>query len=126
MDALKIELSTEENKKIAEHPIENVQAYECYLIAVADIIKHTEEDIEGAIRNLRHAMDIIGDNALLYSGMALAYWDLVNIGARQEDYLEKARECVKKALALKTGMQTCGSRLSMWLTECPGRRASFL
>ena len=100
MDSLKIKLSTEENKRIAEHPIENVQAYECYLIAMADIIKHTEKDIEDAIRNLQHAMDIIGDNALLFSGMAMAYWGLVNIGVRQEDYLAKARESVKRALEL--------------------------
>jgi tetratricopeptide (TPR) repeat protein len=94
-----LKLTTKENEKIGEHPIENVQAYECYLKANAEIFKFTEESIEGAIRTLQHAIDIIGDNALLYSTVALAYWNLVNIGVKQEDYLVKAEEYVNKALA---------------------------
>jgi serine/threonine protein kinase/predicted Zn-dependent protease len=99
VDSLMLILTAKENKQIAEHPIENVQAYECYLKANAEILKFTEENIEGAIRTLQHAIDIIGDNALLYSTIAFAYWNLVNIGVKQEDYLVKAEEYVNKALA---------------------------
>jgi len=100
VNALKIKLSTEENKKIAEHPIENVQAYECYLKANSEILKFTEEDIEGAIRTLQHAVDLIGDNALLYSGLAFAHWNLVNIGVKHHDCLMKAGEYVNEALTV--------------------------
>jgi non-specific serine/threonine protein kinase len=100
VDALKIKLSAEENEKITEHPIENMQAYECYLKANSEILKFTEENIEGAIRTLQHAIDLIGDNSLLYSGLAFAYWNIVNIGVKHEDHLTKAKTCVNKALAV--------------------------
>ena len=97
VDALKLKLHPEEKKKIAEHPIGNVQAYECYLKANAEIFKFSEDAIDRAISYLQHALGIIGDNAFLYSSMALAYWNLANIGAKQEEYFAKAEECVKMA-----------------------------
>jgi len=100
VDALKLKLGPKEEQKISERSIDNVAAYECYLKANAEIFKFTEDAINLAIRYLQHALDIIGDNALIYSGMALAYWNLVNIGVKQEEYLAKAEECVKKALAM--------------------------
>jgi len=100
VEALKLKLSPEENQRMSERPIKNVPAYELYLKANAEIFKFNEEAIDRAIRYLQNALDIIGDNALLHSGMALAYFNLVNIGAKHEEYLEKAEEYVKKALAM--------------------------
>jgi len=100
VDALKLKLSPEETKKIAERPIENVQAYEFYLKADADIFKSSVDAVNHALRYLQNAIDIVGDNALLYSEMAFACWHLVNIGAEQEDYLVKAEQYAKKALLL--------------------------
>jgi len=100
VDALKLKLSPEEGKKLAKRSIDNVQAYEYYLKASEEITKFSEDAINHALRYLQNAVDIIGDNALLYSGMAFAYWNLVNIGAEQEDYLVKAEKYAKKALLL--------------------------
>jgi len=100
VEALKLKLSPEENRRMSERPIENVPAYELYLKAYAEIFKFNEEAIDRAIRYLQNALNIIGDNALLHSGLALAYWNLVNIGAKHEEYLVKAEEHVKKALAI--------------------------
>jgi len=100
IEALKLKLSPEENRRMSERPIENVPAYELYLKAYAEIFKFNEEAIDRAIRYLQNALNIIGDNALLHSGLALAYWNLVNIGAKHEEYLVKAEEHVKKALAI--------------------------
>lgn len=99
-DALKLKLSPEENKRISERPIDNVPAYELYLKANAEIFKFTEKAINRAIGYLQNALSIIGDNALLYSGLAFAYFNLVNIGVKQEGYLLKSEEYVKKALAM--------------------------
>ncbi len=99
VNALKLKLIPEENQKIAEHDIKNIQAYECYLKANAEILKFTESSTNQALRYLQSALDIIGDNALLYSGIAFAYWQLVNIGVKQEDYLVRAEEYINKALA---------------------------
>ncbi|MCK4814929.1 tetratricopeptide repeat protein, partial [bacterium] len=100
VEALKLKLSPEENRRMSERPIENVPAYELYLKANAEIFKFTEEAINIAIRYLRKALDIIGDNALLHSGLAFAYFQLVNIGAKHEEYLVKAEEHVREALAM--------------------------
>jgi non-specific serine/threonine protein kinase len=99
-DALKLKLSPEESKYIAERSIDNVKVYEYYLKAIDKITMFTEDSVNRALRYLQNAVDIMGDNALLYSAMAFAYWNLVNIGAKQEDYLAKAEEYAKKALLL--------------------------
>ena len=99
-EALKLTLSPEENRRISERPIENVPAYELYLKANAEMFKFTEQGITRAIGYLQNALSIIGDNALLYSGLAFAYFNLVNIGVKQEEYLVKAEEYVKNALGM--------------------------
>ena len=98
--ALKLKLSPEEKKKIADHPIENIQAYECYLKANGEILKFTEESINRAIQYLQHALEIIGENSLLLSSMALAYFNMVNIGVKQEEYISKSKEFANRALLL--------------------------
>ena len=101
VNALRLKLSREEDKNLAERSFDNIQVYEYYLKASEEITKFSEDAINHAIRYLQNAVDIIGDNALLYSGIAFAYWNLVNIGAKQEDYLGKAEEYAKKALLLE-------------------------
>jgi len=100
VDALTLTLSPEEDRRISAHPIENAPAYELYLKANAEIFKFTQEAIDRAIGYLQNALAIIGDNALLYSGLAFAYFNLVNIGMKQEEYLAKALEYVHKALEM--------------------------
>jgi len=88
-----------------------VQAYEYYIKAIEEITKGTEDSINHALRYLHNAIDITGDNAFLYSGIAFAYWMLVNIGIKQEDYLVKAEEYAKKALLLDPENSTVYSTL---------------
>ena len=58
-------------------------------------IKLTKDAIEQALLYLQNALEITGDNALLYSGMSWAYYQLVNIGGGQEEELNKAEEYAK-------------------------------
>jgi len=95
-----LKLSPEENQRMSERPIDNIPAYELHLKAFAEILKFTEEAINRAIRYLQKALDIIGDNALLHSSLAFAYFNLVNIGAKHEEYIAKAEDHVKKALSI--------------------------
>jgi non-specific serine/threonine protein kinase len=77
-----------------------VAAYECYLRANSEIWRFKEDALDRAVQDLQNALDITGPNPLLYSAMAGAYFQYVNIGARQEDYLARAEENAKKALAI--------------------------
>jgi serine/threonine protein kinase/tetratricopeptide (TPR) repeat protein len=100
VQALTVELSPAEEESISRRPIDNVAAYECHLKARSEVFKFTREATLQALRLLQRGLDIIGDNALLYSDMGYAYWQLVNLGAEQEEYLEKAHTCVERALTL--------------------------
>ncbi len=100
VDALKIKLSPLELKEIVKRPISDIPAYEYYLKANADIFMYTEEATDRAIRYLNQALELVGNNALLYSGLAFAYWQLANIGVSPKENLIKVRECAGKALAI--------------------------
>jgi len=100
VDALKLKLTPEESQRIAERPIDNVAAYQCYLKAHAEIWRFKESSLDSARAHLQKGLDILGDNALLYSAMAFVYWQYVNLGAAQEDYIAKAEEYAQKALVL--------------------------
>jgi tetratricopeptide (TPR) repeat protein len=57
----------------------------------------SEDALPRAIQNIQKAMDIVGDNALLYFGMGYAYFGYENIGAKPDEfYLGKAEEYAKK------------------------------
>ncbi|MFC2124728.1 adenylate/guanylate cyclase domain-containing protein [Bacteroidota bacterium] len=99
-EELKVKLSAEENTNLAKRPIENIKVYEYYLKASEEITRFSQDAINRALRYLQNAIDISGNNALLYSGMSFAYWNLVNIGAEQEDYLDKAKTYAEKALSI--------------------------
>jgi len=100
VDALRLKLTAQEKKRVAEHQITNVAAYECYLRANSEIWRLKEVVLDRAVQDLQNALDITGPNPLLYSAMAGAYFQYVNIGARQEDYLATAEDYAKKALAI--------------------------
>ena len=101
--ALKLMLTSEEAMRMAERPIGNVAAYECYLKAEHDVWSFTKEGTERAVQYLQNALDILGENATLYAGLGLAYFQLVNLGVKQEECLDRAREYVQKAFALDPG-----------------------
>jgi len=100
VEALKMELTSREKQGISTSPIDNVAAYECYLKAYENVWRFNESALDSADQYLQDGIAIVGDNALLYSALALVYWQYVNIGVRQEDYIARAEEFAVKALAL--------------------------
>ena len=116
-DSLKLKLSPEENLKIADHKIHDKEVYDYYLRANEQIMQLTEDSINKGLKYLEVALEITGDNALLYSGIAWAYFQLVNIGLKQEDYIAKAEEYAKKALSVDAESSMARSILGIinWL-----------
>ena len=100
VDALKLRLSPQETQKIFQRPIDNAHAHECYLRAKQQIWLETESGLQRALQYLQNGLDIVGENAVLYVGMGYVYWQYVNLGFRQEEYLRKVEACVEKAFAL--------------------------
>lgn len=103
VDALTMKLSPAEDQKLAERPIKNMQAYECYLKARQDAYTFTKDGLDRALRYLQSGLEIVGKNAVLYAGMGFVYSQYVNIGLAHEEYIKKAEEYASKALALDSG-----------------------
>jgi non-specific serine/threonine protein kinase len=100
VDALKLKLSPKEIQKISERPIDNIQAYQFYLRALHEIWNWTEDALDRAVSHLQKSLSIVGDNALIYAGLGYVYWQYANLGISQEDYIEKAEDCVEKVFEL--------------------------
>jgi serine/threonine protein kinase/tetratricopeptide (TPR) repeat protein len=100
VQALQLKLTKQDQQKISERPIENPAAYDLYLRANSAIWSFREDALDQIVPDLQNALAITGPNALLYSAMAYAYRQYVNIGTKQEDYIAKAEDYAQKALAV--------------------------
>jgi len=99
-DELKIKLSSQEKMKIYERPIDNVFAYDCYKRAFTEIQSFIRERVDYGLKLLQKGLSISGENAVIYAGIAMAYWQYVNLGIEPEKNLKKAEEYLEKALNL--------------------------
>ena len=104
VNVLKLKLSPEERLRIAEHPIRNVHAFECYLRARREVMLFTEDALNRALQYLQQALDIVGENAVLYAGIGYVYWQYVNLGIKTpEEYLAKAEANAAKSFEKEPG-----------------------
>ena len=104
VDALEIRLTPQEAAQLAERPIADVRAQESYLRARNEIWSFMPGNLDLAISHLEAALRLIGDNALIYQGLGVAYFQYVNIGAaigREEEFIHKSEWCVNKIFALE-------------------------
>ena len=104
VDALKVKLTPAADKKIAERPIQNVHAYECYLRARQEIMSFTEEGLARALQLIQNGTEIAGESELLLTAKGHVYWQSVNLGVNIKEFpsnLEKAEMCANNALALR-------------------------
>src|SRR5688500_8398756 len=67
--ALELRLTDDEQQRLAERPIRDLHAYECYLRARYEAWRWRPDAIDHAIQLLRNGLEIVGDNARLYSAL---------------------------------------------------------
>ncbi|GAF89179.1 unnamed protein product, partial [marine sediment metagenome] len=102
VEALKVKLTPDEKRQLAEKPIDNVQAYECYLRAKKEMWRCTEDGFGRALQDLQNGLNIIGENALLYGGIGSVYCNYYEFGIKaDEETLKKAEEYAFKVLKLE-------------------------
>jgi serine/threonine protein kinase len=97
---LRLKLTEKDKRAMSAREIDNATAYEYYLKAIQEIERFRKDALDRAIQYLQSGLGLVGDNALLYSAMAYAYFQYVNSGIRQEEYIPKVEEYARKALAL--------------------------
>jgi len=100
VEALRLQLSPDERRRMGERPIRNVSAHECYLRARHEIELFTRDSLDRAVSYLKSALEIMGPCAEVYAGLAWAHWNYVNIGAEQEEGIARTEEFAREALRL--------------------------
>ena len=100
VEALRLELTPQEQERMAERPIPNLYAYECYLKARREIWQFDGPSLEKAVEYLEEGLRVMPDNPLLLAGMGYVHFQRVNMGFAQEDSLRDAEGFATRALEL--------------------------
>ncbi len=101
VDALRLELSPAEKRRLSDRPIADPKAYDTWILAMHEGRKFSAEGVERGIQLAQRGLEIAGDNALLYASLGYLYWAAYDFGARyQEETLDLAERYASRALEL--------------------------
>ncbi|NJD10749.1 MAG: hypothetical protein FIB01_10080 [Gemmatimonadetes bacterium] len=128
--ALRIALSPAERAALAApKPITDVRAYDYYLRARHQLWNLSESGLRQAIRDLEAALDMVGENAVLYAGIGSYQWQLFGQGFDTSNApLTRMRECAAKVMALEpesAHAHRMQGFLCLWDSNIAGAAASF-
>ncbi len=101
VDGLKLHLTSEEKKKLAERGTENAEAYELYLKATEYFLRQTKEGFQLAVQLFTDATRHDPGFALAYASNANASTNLYRAYDRNPALLVEAESLCKEALRLK-------------------------
>ncbi|MFC1575768.1 tetratricopeptide repeat protein [Gemmatimonadota bacterium] len=85
VDALRVSLAPEEEQRLAERPLEDIQAYELYLMARRETFLGTAESLERARLHLEKGLELFGENIVLLQGLAEMYLHRYEAGIKADD-----------------------------------------
>jgi hypothetical protein len=71
VEALELRLTADEDRRLADRPILNVHAYECYLRARQEAWRWRKDAIDHAIQLLHNGLAVVGDNARLCAALEI-------------------------------------------------------
>ena len=121
VDALALRLTADEDRRLADRPIADVHAYQCYLRGRYEAWRWRGDAIDHAIQLLRNGLALVGDNARLYAALGHAYLQYreagIDVGERP---LDEAEACAAKVFALAPGSASA-LLLRAWIHYSRGR-----
>jgi serine/threonine protein kinase/tetratricopeptide (TPR) repeat protein len=98
VDGVRIQLTPNETRRLTKRSYNNLSAYEYWLKSRSMLYSGTEDGIKQGIAFLDRGYDIVGDSAMIFSGIAWGYWQLVNAGFGQDEYVSKAVEYAQRSV----------------------------
>jgi TolB-like protein len=118
--ALELRLTADEHRRLAERPIRDLHAYECYLRARQEAWRWRRDAIDHAIQLLHNGLAIVGDNARLYAALGHAHLQYREAGIDfSERPLDEAEKCEHRVSALEP-RSASGFRLRGWIQYSRG------
>jgi len=119
--ALELRLTAGEERRLADRPIGNLHAYECYLRARQEAWRWRRDAIDHAVQLLHNGLTIIGANTKLYAALGHAHLQYREAGLDfSERPLDAAEDCVRKIVALEPESPS-GLQLRGWIHYGRGR-----
>ena len=100
-EALSVHLNVPEREHQRDIRLADLHSYDYYLRAKREFVRYEPGGLERALAFIESARSRVGDNVLLLAAAGQIYWQLVNSGSSADRrYLDKARECAERLLAL--------------------------
>src|SRR6202011_5688657 len=100
VQALQIELRSDETRVLAKKPTENPEAHRLYLLGRYEFGKYTQTGWNNAIRYYEEALRIDPEFALAYCGLADNYAYMGSVVMPEKEDIAKEKEFAQKALEL--------------------------
>jgi TolB-like protein len=118
--ALAIRLTAEEDRRLAERPVADLHAYECYVQARQAVLRWRRDAIDEAVRRRKNGRESVGDNADLYAALGRAHLQYREAGIDLTDRpLDEAERCVQRVFAIDP-QSALGAQLRGWVRYSRG------
>ncbi len=117
-DSLRIELSGEEQRRLAKRDTESSEAYRCYLKGRYFLDRRGAEWRRKSVEQFAKAVEIDPVYAPAYAGLADAYYEMSYWGDRApRDYMPKAKAAALKALEIDETLSDAHTALAIVLED---------
>lgn len=125
VEALRVKLSAAEDRQLVAPSKSNAFAYDTYLRARREIWSFLPDRLARAEKELKHALSVVGDDVLLYSGLGMVNWQYVNAGISGDPrYLAEAERHARKVIELNPA-SSHGPRLLALVAQLRGDRVAW-
>ncbi len=127
-DALRVELDSVQQQRLAVAPTQSLAAYQAYLLGRQRLAMFSTATIEEAIGYFQRAIELDPKLALAHAGLTEAYLAQAQDGGLPEEMIARAQASVERALELDDRLAEAHVALGtvkMYTNDFPGAEAAY-